>query len=663
MRFVVRNTPGIHEVPIANMQIASVSSNDVVQVVDFSAMIENNLVSSAMKMTGYPLGTEGENGYFLDAISNFGSIELTDEYHYDFRTGVSRPLWYAAYAGYVYYNTRYLDKSLRRVIRTPEIDRVVTALIPSDGSYCLIRNSVSIEQTSGSSTGFLSRNDYYVNYATGTVYILSSAVAEDDVFIVRYRLVPDDISVSSETPSFYRSELSPASYSLCESCSGTGCSSCHGFGYIPGTDYYRLVILLSEPGQVTITYKTPETGETIDVREESANAVTLYTATSDEDRVTAITTMSEDPLTDEVIRRTFSLVHFESADRIGTTTSNPDTAFSFRTALSRTTKIRIEPPQGTGFSHDWYPTITYGTVVNDSETLEVSSTFASERISVSETATIVDQYTISLSHGNISAWLTADRGWAGISLTDEYGTELSISHVDTLHGIISVSNTVSRNSTIRAEYRVQSQGLQVTDWCLNPLSNHAYHNNGIVESVFLYVLGSTDSTVYLKRLPRYIDNRYAVYTYDTIETSLNAADPVTRNAYRADIPGLPSEYSDEELIRLEPLAIVYLVNPFDESAYTIEDIRIFGGGIVSATPSFYDHSFFDGEAFDAETMVKVHVPDSILTDLAQRALLWDRATLQSEDSDSYSKTAAYERVKRVVSKYTQLGCNLEIISG
>jgi hypothetical protein len=142
---------------------------------------------------------------------------------------------------------------------------------------------------------------------------------------------------------------------------------------------------------------------------------------------------------------------------------------------------------------------------------------------------------------------------------------------------------------------------------------------------------------------------------------MNSANSSIRNSYRADIIGLPDSHKGPTLKKLEPLAITYVINPLDEDGYMVEDARLFGGGTAAKHRSFYDHSYFDGEATDMESYLVYKFPRWIYDDLVARAMFWDPDTVTASNPSSHAMEAARKLIKSKVRKFSQLGTRQEII--
>ena len=119
----------------------------------------------------------------------------------------------------------------------------------------------------------------------------------------------------------------------------------------------------------------------------------------------------------------------------------------------------------------------------------------------------------------------------------------------------------------------------------------------------------------------------------------------------------------DDLIRLEPLALMYVINPLDEDGYLVEDARLFGGGTESRNRSFYDYSYYDGESTDMESYIRVHVPQYMYNDVKSRALLWDPDVIVSDNPEAMAHQKTMALIRSKVKKFSQLGTVQEIIVG
>jgi hypothetical protein len=656
LQFTFRTTPVGKDIPIASLQRKDVLSDDVVQTIDFSGHLSNNTMAVAKNLSTYPYGSAGASQnleYCLLAESNFEKTILTNETHYDPETGTTRPLWYAHYLRETYYNPDGILKSIRREIREnyESTDKVISAIIPASGNYVILGDSLSIKRTRATVETYLDSWEFYVDYAKGEVTIHDDVVQADDIFLIRYTLIPTDTLIETVDDVPYRVEL----WEIVED-----------YG-----DYYTAAILTPTKDPVRIKYKAAMSDGSVEETEEYTTPVPLFNQVINSVREDIITRITSGERLDIASRRIYTLEEQEDgSDRICTTVSNSDTKFTFTSSSQYSSRIRLVRPESLGFTIDWFPRVTTGRVyTHDGRDFTCGNlSDPSPVMSVTETARVIDPYTLSVSKGNILAMYDYEGGWYGVDVTDEDGNTLAVESLDTLNGLVTLRNQVSRRDSLTVSYQAYTVGPTVNDVCLNPLTSHLYHNEDIKRSIILFILGenaysSGELPIYTRTLEKYANARLVYYTYDDIDNLLNSSTKSIRNTYRSSIDGLPSEYLGDTLIRLEPLALMYVINPLDEDGYLVEDARLFGGGTEDRNRSFYDHSYYDGEGTDMESYIRVHIPQYMYDDIKARALMWDPDVIVADNPESIAHQKTMALIRSKVKKFSQLGTVQEIIVG
>ena len=656
MQFTFRTTPVGKDIPIASLQRKDVLSDDVVQTIDFSGYLSNNTMAVAKNLSTYPYGSgnpSDRSGYRLLAESNFEKTILTNETHYDPETGTTQPLWYAHYLRETYYNPDSILKSIRRVVREnyESTDRIISAIIPASGNYVILGDSVTVKRTRELVEVYLDPWEFCVDYAKGEVRILETVVEADDSFLLRYTLVPIDIQADTADDVPYRIEL----WEVVEEYS----------------DYYTAVVLTPTKNPVRVMYKAVMSDGSVEETEEYTTPVPLFNQVLDEVRDDTTTSILNGEIPDIVTRRVYTLEEqTDGSDAIYTTMNNVDMKFTFTSSSQYSSRIRLVRPQSLGFTIDWFPRVTTGRVyTHDGRDFTCGNlSEPSPVMSITETARVIDPYTLSVSKGNILAMYNYEGGWYGVDVTDKDGDSLDVQSLDTLNGLVILENQVSRRDNITVSYQAYTVGPTVNKVCLNPLGSHLYHNEDIKRSIILFMLGENrysegELPIYAKSLEKYANARLIYYTYDEIDALLNSETKSIRNTYRESIDGLPFAYMGDDLVRLEPLALMYVINPLDEDGYLVEDARLFGGGTEDRHRSFYDHSYYDGEGTDMESYIKVHIPQYIYDDLKARALLWDPDVIVADNPEAMAHQNTMALIREKVKKFSQLGTVQEIIIG
>jgi hypothetical protein len=617
-------------------------------------MIPNNIMAISKSLSSFPYGSEasGITEYRLMAKGNFERTIVTSEYHYNPQTGISIPLWYIHYLRELYYNSDSIEKSIKRNIRNSyeNSDRIISAMIPSASGYVILGGSVSVRRTRESVHVNLDPWEFAIDYGKGEVSVLRSKVQADDVLLVRYTLVPVDIQVETEDEGFYRIEVREVV---------TGYST-----------YYTTAVLTPIGSSVRVKYKAAISSQTVDEVTESTTPTPLFVQVEESVRADVVNRVRAGDPVDIVSTRVFSLSEVEGgADHIYITTNNKDSKFTFTSSSRYNNRIRLTRPESLGFMVDWYPRTTTGSVhtYDDRHFLVGDLGDPCPIVTTTEVARVVDPTTLSVSKGDLLAMYTSERGWYGVTVERKDGVILSVESLDTQNGLINLATEVSRLDIIKVTYQAYTEGHTVDRVCLNPLDTHAYHNKNIRKVMVLYVLGenrySEDTPVYARTLEKYIEAKPVTYTYSEIDNLLNSSNKDTRNTYRSLIDELPDIYLDDDLIRLEPLALLYVINPLDEDGYLVEDARLSGGGTIVKHRSYFDYSYYDGEGTDMESYLSIKVPQYMYNDLKDRAIRWDPDVITSSDPSAEAHKKTIELIRRKVKKFSQLGTKQEITVG
>jgi len=647
MMFKTKRVLGPYDIPIASLQPKPVSSHDVVQVTDMSAGIAGNGEAAITNILTLPLGS-GVVGheYRLHAKNVYGEIDLTDEIYNDRSTGMSVPLWYVHSVKRPYYNSTLINRTIRRKIRSgkEDSDRIVQGLVPSNSRSIVVFGSVSVQNMDTSA--YLTFDQFCVDYDAGTVTIRSDLSIADTTYLVVYDFITEDLIVEAPSGSYWRLEIERVE---------------------PNVDtYFNLRILSSDSRPVKVQYNSYGDEEAIKVYTEYTFSNLMFNAVPESFRVSIVA----DETYDATLRRVFSYETVGSNHYIQTYSSNPDRLFRFRSHASMASKVRLVKPEKHQFSDEWYVGVSIGEFTGSSA--RQFSIEEREGIDdyeeVTETVTIVDGTTLLLGRQNVIFHITENHEVGGITLTKKDNTSVSIDSVDGQRGILYLTENVSIKDRIVANYRVRPGVRPVELVSLNPVLPRS-DDIDVKNTAFIFFLGEPGSVtsgelpVFIKQMPLYSGLSFETYTRDSIETAVNDTDSLNRQAYRSGIIGLPSGLV-ASADRLEVLGFAYLSNPLDEDGYLVEDARIRGGGTPLRHRSFYDYSYFDGEAVDLEAVVRVHIPVSIVDDLVTRAAEWDANIALLSDATTRNEMARQrvnELIARKVKKFSMLGTKQEIV--
>jgi len=645
MEFRLKRAATPYDIPLAYISMVEVSANSVIQIQDFSSYLDGNASAAFRSINTYPT-----TGNRLLTGNYFGKILLTDEYYYDNETGSEIALWFAHHLKTPYYSPNAMARTSTKIVRTDKVltDRIVTGLIPSSGNYVIATGSVKVykKNTSLSSYEELDRDSFYMNYSIGSLIVAEDAMYHLSVpihsFKIEYIIVPVDIIVTSQLGAPYRIELiqiNPMSL-----------------------EYFSASILTVVDEQLYVQYRSRLNTGSIGESREYTTAVPIF----DEVEESVRSEITSDSTFDIDARRVYSLVD----NSIYVTDGNTDHEFTYKPKYITSTRVNVKKPYVGDFTSEWQLRISAGDVSNSDGEYSVSP--SGTEITVKEPARIIDKNTIAVSGTDLAVMLKADGSWSGIYATKRSnGLELDIEAVDAKHGVLIISQDVSRKEIIDVEYSMHTNDLILKTPCVSPMPHHSgTHSEMENKAAILFVIDSRrtpperPNSIYIKYINKLSGNRPVTFTYAMLDQWYNSDSQVVRNAYRSDM-GLPSDYTGSELIRIEPLAIVQTVNPLDSDAYEIGDMRVLGGGYSERQYSFHDYSLYDGENTDMESSLVIEIPQWVKDDLKARAKLWDIDVLKSdaESQDTHAEARAMEIIREKVKKYSMLGTTQEIVIG
>lgn len=650
MEFTLKRAATDYDIPLAYISMGEVKASDVVQIHDHSSELDNNPSAAFRSIQTYP-----STQYYLNSDNVFGRILVTDEYYYDQITGSKVAMWYSHPLRQAHYNPNVVDRSVKQRVREDKVlsDRTLKSLVPSQGSYVIVTGSVEIQRklTAGSSYTTLTRHEYYVDYSVGTVIVSENAMYDNGnpdtgtpiyEYKVNYKLAPISMRVQTKDVTSYRIELFQIDQN--------------------SDEYFTVNVLTDNDEQLLVKYRTRLDTGVIGEAEEYTTAIPMFTEVDEDVREDIATDSNYDVLA----RRVFSRV----SSRVYTTEINGDHTFNYKPRYAKSTKISVESPYPGDFTSDWRLTITEGSVTNNNGTYTIEPQTSKKR--VREQARVVDKETIAVSGRNLAARLNYDGTWNGIIVTKRKdGSTIGVNSIDAKHGVITLSSHVSRKDEIDVDYMIYSSGLELYTPSFNPMLHYSGRNGSTKDMAAIVCIVEAARVPPERRYPIYIKyvnmlsgGRPVTFSYDTIDGWINSTSRIVRTIYRSDM-GLPSEFLGNTLIRVEPLAVVQLVNPLDSDAYDTGDMRVFGGGYSSTHRSFYDYSIYDGESADLESMLVIEVPGWIKNDLAERAKLWDVDVTKSSASeiDKHAEARALSLIEKAAKKFSMLGTTQEVVIG
>jgi len=457
---------------------------------------------------------------------------------------------------------------------------------------------------------------------------------------IDYKLAPVDIKVEGAEDSAYRIELTQIDDT--------------------STQYYNASILSSSNDQMLVTYRSRlETGVITEVNEYTVPNL-LFTETSEEVRGNSSTS------DDIMARRIFSLVD----TAVYVTESNVEHLFSYKPRWPAQCRIMVKKPYLGDFTSDWNIRVSAGEVTTVTNSYIVTAPVST--INIVEKARILGNKTISVSGSDLIVSVDENGEWIGVTVVrDSTGTEIAVEFIDAKSGVIHLSSAISRREVISVYYSISTNDLVLDYPCFNPMDAHANHNEGAGETAAIiciidsrYVPAGRTHPIYVKFMDMILKNIPLVYSYEEIDDLINSSSASIRNTFRTGM-GLPTSLLGTDRVRIEPLAIVQVLNVLDSDAYDITDMRVYGGGYRDKHYSFHDYSLYDGENADLESMLVVEVPEWIKDDLKERAKLWDVSVTKSDADEisSHADAKAMEIIREKVKKYSMLGTTQEIVIG
>ena len=639
---------GPYDVPIANIQVKTVGSHDMVQLTDMSEGIAGNVEAAISSISTRPLGSGYVGNEYRFAAKNiYGEIDVTDELYDNRATGISTPLWYVHSVKRSYYNSTMTTRSVRKTIKLGHVEsgRIIGGLLPSNVRSIMVFNSMVIQDATAAIT--LPFDAYVVNHDAGSVTIRRDYAIANHTYVLTYATIVEDLTVKAPSDSYWMFEIEQAVPEI--------------------TDYFHLRILSSDSKPFEITYTSFGEDENVSVFTERTFAIPIFTEVPEVIRSGIVA----DSSCESLIRRAFSYENVGTSQYIKSYSRNADRLYHFRSRTPLASKIHLVKPVQHSVDDDWYLGVTTGRFIGSDyrQFQVVGKSGIGDFEDVTEVGTIVDSSTIWLSRKNIVFFITSEQEIGGIDVVRSDGTVVPVDSVDSQRGIVYLRESISQQDQITVSYRATSNQCQCTSVCFNPLLSHADHNRDVKGKVFAFFLADISGCpgsslpVFAKPLDLYDGQDFTVYTRDYLDGNVNSATAGTRSAFRSDIIGIPADliYSSG---RLEVLGTAYLSNPLDEDGYLVEDSRIYGGGSSEYIRSAFDYGYFDGEATDLESLIRVHIPQTIVDDMIAKAMIWNPEVAVLSDPaarEELARQRVMELITAKVRKFSMLGTIQEIV--
>ena len=634
MKYTLKKKPTPYDIPLASVRTTDIQGRSIMHVNDMSSQIDNNSYAAFQNLSSIPDSSNSSSilKHRLIGSNVFCDLMITDEFCYDSSVSTSIPLWYKHNLNNVMYSANASSREVRRKVRSNKIqsDRHIYGLIPSGSSYLIPYGTVAVSVVSPGGTTTLTGDEFTVNYYSGKVSILASSLSAATSVVIRYKLLPNEISIDEYGSTYMSIMAVPAD---------------------PACSYFHVSILSNTKDGFSVRYMT-KTGETVSEVTEKTSYLHLFTSVETIDDVLS-----------DITRKVF----YYSNEDIYVPSINQDHIYCFMPENVRTSKISISKPVDSSYLSPWNPIVTNGSAVSDSGTFSsISSRYAYH---IKEKARIISEREISVSSRGIRFAMSSD-GIRGIKVMKmSTGEEIGISSADSFNGTLTLRTAVSRRDTIYVSYSIPSYGKEII-LSANPMD--FYSSIGFNSKYYGVIICTIDdrmvpparrTKVYYKPVRLFYNGRPITYTYDAVNTLLNSDDATVRNSYRSamDLPVL--FYSTSNLYRVEPLAILSIASIFDSDAFDVDDIRTFGGGTDSSHYSFYDYSYYDGERTDLSAKLKIVIPGWVKENLKARCLQWSPDAAKSDYPEDIAEAETMKIIKSKVKKFSLIGTEQEVVFG
>lgn len=634
MKYTLKKKPTPYDISLAGVKTVDIRGGRIMHINDMSAQVDNNSYAAFQNLKSIPDSTNSNSvlRHKLIGSNVFSDLIITDEFCYDSTVSSSVPLWYKHNLNSILCSSNVSSRELRRKIRTDKIqsDRHIYGLIPAGSGYIIPYGTVQVTAVKTGGNTDLTSDEYTVNHTAGKVSILSSSLTGVSSVIVKYKLLPGEIIIDEYGSNYMGIMAYPADTSY---------------------SYYNVSILSNTKDSFTVRYMS-KTGETVAEVTERTSYTNLFTA------VESIS---------DVINNPAKKVFYYSDEDIYVPSTNQDHVYCFMPENVRNGKISIVKPVDSSYLSPWNPIVTNGKAESDSGVFTSESSKYSYHIK--ERARVVSESTISVSSKGIRFSMSIS-GISGIKITRESdGVEIPVSAVNSFTGTIELSQKISRRDVFYVSYSIPSYGKEII-LSANPMD--FYSSIGFDSKYYGVVICTIDdrmnppgrrTKMYYKPVRLFYSGRPIVYTYDSVNSSLNGSDVTERNLYRYEMDLPPLFYSTTTLYRVEPLAILSIASIFDSDAFEVDDIRTFGGGTDSPHSSFYDHSYYDGERTDLSSKLRVVIPAWIKDNLKARCKQWSPDAAKSDYPDDVASVEAENILRAKVRKFALIGTEQEVVFG
>ncbi len=619
MNFAIKKKLSTNDIPIASLSFPDIRSSDVITMIDTSVYEQQNKKTSWQYITSM----SDSNGNLIDA-SIFGKYIVTNEVYRDSFNN-DTPLFYRHQLYNYYLNNRVEYKEYSVVLSNSQLIQ-----LPVSIGKEIITSSVSCVYKEDLSDCPIQ----YVDYGRRLVRLSNSVTG---IIIVRYSLIPIDITVSGDRLHIYRAEIIPR----------------------PESNYYVITLLSTSYASLTVTFSG------YDRKSDKNMIITEYTTPS-----IIYENIDPDVFSGEQIDPANTWAIPAPLSRVVTGYPVPvvkehNQLFYMRSlSTSDITKIGVILPESEQFSNEWNISFTKNsTIIDGKQYTTIPETLCRESELRKETISNCEGDIVSLSGQYPSFYKKSDGTIGGLVLlnNDREQTVLSISRDSRS---IRLSERVGLNDILSLFYYNE---MCVRDYfhSLNPTKSSCFNTYDARNSVM--VIGLTESLngnlsyPVVAFFPMYTElGLFISYSYQYVVSILNPESHEERIINRQRFIPLGTDEVCVDGCDVIWLGIVYTINPLTPESIQFRDMRKKGGGVTSRHVSCFDYSFYDGEATDASVKTDVIVKQSILNNYKDKLIAYDKDCILASNPEKTAHDKTRQYLNEVITKHVLPGSDVTI---
>ena len=627
MELTVVHNPTQYDIPIATIAMPDITSDMMVQVSDFSLSIRSNI--DPLRKPQFYSSTALHAQQVTLAHTN---VMMTNAFAYDAVLKRSTPLWYHHSLSGVIHTDEYMERTIAAlqmngtpvIIQIPESITARTSIV--EGSVIVTHPATAVRLGDEYMTGNVSQPMVVVDYARGTI-TLAPGTADAAVHI-SYRMVTIAVAVKLPTGYVYRLAM-------------TACTQ--------QPSYFTAAILTDYPFPIMVTYDRCGTDNAIQHSE--------YTQVSERWRQSDVV----NPGTDRVY--TISTVNTNANTVTITGGFQPYSTYAFMTRWTDSAMHRIRIAPDCTFDECW--------------PLQIKC--KSQRLSVKRKGYIIDQTHIKVPNDNLYVTRSSSGRISNITVLRDNDEAVTVADGDAARGIVETAEPVSKKETVYVAYDYVSEYVNLPYICMNPTHVHEYpglcDTAGTPWSTIRSVLATKACIMTLietatgimqygvtitSRVRGGVVMSYDADKLDSLFTPTTGITPLTIYLYDAATASF-SPYTKAVSDHIYPLAALYLSSPFDESAITIEDARVYGGGTNTKLPNQYDTTYYDGEITDMSSRLRITVAKTVYDELTARIRQHDPKVVTADNPDEEAAIIAKAKITKAAEKAVLSGSLKEIV--